>query len=83
MLGAQMREIVSVMGREYPSMFRDDQSTGYGLGGVRGLQGLANNMLDNLRGRQGPRKKCAEEQADGQKKGKRKLVYGNSNFLDQ
>ena len=72
---AQMREVANVMGSSYPGLFRDDDSKGYGLGGQRGVENLANNMLDILRGRQGSRKRSGE-QGEAPKKGKRKLIYG-------
>ena len=49
---AEMREIVFELAFQYPAMFKDDEGIGYGLGGGRGVSGLANQMLDKLRKRQ-------------------------------
>merc|ERR1712129_185093 len=46
---SEVREIVAEMQFIYPAMFRDDNGSGYGLGGTKGVEGLANNMLDRLR----------------------------------
>lgn len=77
-----MREVAAEMGFVYPAMFRDEITVqGYGLGGRKGTEGLALQMLDMFRGRSGSRKK--KEEGDGEaeiqapkKIGKRKLRYG-------
>ena len=75
-----MKEVASELGFIYPAMFRDEISVnGYGLGGTKGPDGLALQMLDMLRGRSGSRKKKDEGEVEYQapkKKGKRKLRYG-------
>ena len=79
---AEMRLIVAEMGSIYPAMFKNGVcQNGYGLGGLKGLDGLAVQMLDMLRGRDGNRNKrkedeSAEESAIPAKKGKRKQIYG-------
>ena len=74
---AQMREVASEMGSVYSNMFKEESlAKGYGLGGNKGLDGLANQMLDMLRNREGSRKKKSEVEENPVKKGKRKLVYG-------
>ena len=79
---AQMREIATQLAHTYPAMFRDDEDQGYGMGGRRGIEGLAQNMLDMLRGRQGSRKAPKNRDPEmAPKKGKRKLVYGTSCFF--
>ena len=78
----EMREVASEMGVVYPAMFKDEiAGGGYGLGGTRGNAGLANHMLDMLRGRDGSRKKKVDDDGEPEvppakkgKKGKRK--YG-------
>ena len=74
----EMKEVVGEMGSVYPNMFKFSSSaTGYGLGGSKGVEGLANNMLDMLRGREGPRNKNPEDDEEiSVKKGKRKMIYG-------
>ena len=48
----KVREIVAEMGYHYPAMFKYNTGVmGYGLGGNKGLSGLANHMLDALRRR--------------------------------
>jgi hypothetical protein len=81
---AEVREIVSEMGFHYPAMFKDDDvGFGYGLGGSKGVAGLANQMLDRFRSRAEEAKK--KPLLDGEvivsvdataKKGKKKLIYG-------
>ena len=75
-----MREVASELGFIYPAIFRDEISVkGYGLGGNKGPEGLALQMLDMFRGRSGSRKKKDEGEAEIQapkKKGKRKMRYG-------
>ena len=74
----EMREIVAEMGSVYPAMFKQESSArGYGLGGNKGIEGLANQMLDMLRSREGSRRKMTETEDDAPaKKGKRKQIYG-------
>ena len=83
----EMREIVAEMGSVYPAMFKVESGIkGYGLGGNRGVDGLANQMLDMYRGREGPRKKLetggeAGGETGGEssaKRGKRKMRYGTN-----
>ena len=80
----QFREVVSVLAAHYPAMFLESQDKGYGLGGNRGLDGLANNLKDCFRSREGPRSagvnkgSAAGGPSSAPKKGKRKLVYGES-----
>ena len=80
---AEVRQLVSEMGFHYPAMFKDDLGVmGYGLGGSKGVSGLANQILDAFRRRENDFKKkpvtegdpIAEERET--KKGKKKLVYG-------
>ena len=77
----QMREVASKMGQVYPALFQDETGGGYGLGGSRGNDGLANQMLDIFRGRSGFRGKTKgtdqdEDQSFQPAKGKRKYAYG-------
>ena len=82
---AQMRELVSEMGFHYPALFKeDDTGFGYGLGGSKGISGLANQMLDRFRSRNVEAKKkpllddeeIVLDVATDKKKGKKKLIYG-------
>ena len=88
----EMREIVSEMQYIYPKMFKEEDDddvsgTGYGFGGFKGINGLANQMLDRVRSRDkqlsGSKKaldKGAETDGTGLiKKGKKKLIYGVNN----
>lgn len=88
---SEMRELVVEMQFLYPAMFRDDDSgSGYGLGGTKGNDGLAQHMMDRLRKldrenqtKAGGGKEPAVVGAEGEavfaakRKGKRKLIYGN------
>jgi hypothetical protein len=79
----QVREIVTEMQFVYPAMFRDeDGGTGYGFGGGKGNDGLANQMLDRIRKVEHETKKpevgAVIEEAVGRKKGKKPDVYGKN-----
>ena len=78
----QVREIVAEMGFHYPAMFKDDDiGYGYGLGGCKGITGLANQMLDRFRNRQSKRKAPNPVgESEPVKKGKKKIIYGCINF---
>ena len=79
---AEMRQIVFEMAFHYPAMFKEDEGHGYGLGGDRGLDGLANQMLDKLRKRQTAAKaevspfKGEKDQQPTRQKGKKAMIYG-------
>ena len=80
---AEMKQIVSTMGHTYPAMFQSSgKGEGYGLGGSRGQDGLANQMLDMLRNRTGgPRHLKSDIMDTGSKDktktvGHRKYIYG-------
>ena len=81
---SEMREIVTEMQFAYPAMFRDEGvGTGYGFGGSKGVEGLANQMMDRLRSRDvGAKKPLVQVGVDAEgveaniKKGKKKIVYG-------
>ena len=82
---AEMREIAFELSFRYPALFKDDDGHGYGLGGDRGLQGLANQMLDKLRKRQTIAKgetgsKGLNIQQQPRPKGKKSLIYGKIQF---
>ena len=70
----------------YPALFKEDESIGYGLGGGRGVSGLANQMLDKFRKRQ--LANSIRDNDDGidvvlpapRPEGKKALIYGNSCF---
>ena len=78
---AEMSEVVFEMAFQYPTMFKDEEGHGYGLGGGGGLQGLANQMLDKLRKRQAAAKIDASLKGENIKqptrqKGKKASIYG-------
>jgi len=80
---SEMREVAYELGFLYPAMFKDESNfKGYGLGGSKGIDGLANSLLDSFRAMQGSRKK-KNESTDTlfEKKniGKRMLIYGVDN----
>ena len=81
---SEMREIVTEMQFAYPAMFREEGvGSGYGFGGSKGVEGLANQMMDRLRSRDvGAKKPLVQVGVDAEgveanfKKGKKKIVYG-------
>lgn len=79
----EVREIVVEMQFVYPAMFREDVGSGYGFGGSKGVDGLANQMMDRIRSRDGlgcEKNPIQDTETDGNilppKKGKKKLIYG-------
>ena len=82
----EMQDVVVELRCVYPAMFKDENGAkGYGLGGNKGSEGLALQMLDIYRGKDGDRKKEKTEDEDGnpvpnKKMGKRKLRYGKVLF---
>lgn len=86
---AEMREIVFEMAFHYPAMFKDDDSVGYGLGGSKGMGGLANQMLDKFRKKQLATRTTSSANHEGadvvkpapRPKGKKTLLYGYYKFL--
>ena len=81
---SEMREVASQLAFLYPAMFKDESDVkGYGLGGSKGVDGLANNLLDAYRAMQGSRKNIIRNEDTknkGDKKaGKRKQIYGVDN----
>ena len=88
---AEMREIVFEMSYQYPALFKDDDTVGYGLGGSKGVSGLANQMLDKFRKKQLAIRTISSGGAAGadgedivmpapRSKGKKTLLYGNFKF---
>ena len=77
---SEMREVAHELRFTYPAMFKDESVKGYGLGGVKGPDGLALQMLDIFRNRVGGSRSKKSLEADGEKpdkkKGKRKYRYG-------
>ena len=88
------RQIVTVMGHSYPSLFQDkgdrtNEPLGYGLGGSQGIKQLPQHLLDRVRAILG---KCRNQEGSSEdveyetprKKGKKKKVYGvdNSKFYN-
>ena len=72
-----MKVIANELAFHYPAMFKfDTAAKGYGLGGKKGVDGLANQLLDYYRAREGPRNKKSSEEVDPVKRGKRKYQYG-------
>ena len=84
---AEMREIVHELSFHYRALFKDDEGVGYGLGGGRGISGLANQMLDKFRKKQLAAKMKANLQDEKvvlpapRLKGKKALIYGKSEDL--
>ena len=80
---AEMRELVFELAFQYPALFKEDEGVGYGLGGGKGVSGLANQMLDKFRKRQLASKKKASEAGEDvvlpapRTKGKKALIYGD------
>ena len=79
-----VRKIVTELQFIYPAMFKEEGvGSGYGFGGTKGVDGLANQMLDRIRDRDsGGAKKPGEKTVgnDGietPKRVKRKLIFGN------
>ena len=79
-----VREIVTEMQFMYPAMFKEEGVvSGYGFGGTKGLDGLANQMLDRIRDRDsgGAKKPCEKtvgnDGIENPKRVKRKLIFGN------
>jgi hypothetical protein len=86
---SDVREIVTEMQFIYPAMFKDEGAgSGYGFGGTKGVDGLANQMLDRIRSRDsGAAKKVAGADTsvgtDGiqtPKRVKRKLIFGKKYY---
>ena len=85
----QAEEVVHILASTYPALFQDDgssttapQFSGYGLGGVRGLKGLADSICDKYRDKARKKKKNeddVDEEMEPKKKGKKKEVYGVNN----
>ena len=80
-----MREVVTEMQFVYPSMFKNDVGLGYGFGGVKGVNGLAQQMMDRLRkAESADDARKAVTSVDVQmgepvkKKGKKPNVYGRN-----
>ena len=79
-----VRKIVNELTHVYPAMFKNDASTGYGLGGMLGTDGFANQILDAVRridgravAKKGPPDVDSVASPSGQKK---KNVYGVDAF---
>ena len=76
----EAREIMTELQFVYPAMFKDESVKGYGLGGDKGPDGLALQMLDIFRNRVGGNRSKKSLETDGEKpdkkKGKRKYRYG-------
>ena len=78
-----MRELVFELAFQYPALFKEDEGVGYGLGGGKGVSGLANQMLDKFRKRQLASKKKGSEAGEDvvlpapRTKGKKALIYGD------
>jgi hypothetical protein len=87
---AEMREIVFEMSFQYPALFKQDDTVGYGLGGSKGVSGLANQMLDKFRKKQLATRTIGSANHEGadvvmpapRPKGKKTLLYGNFKFWD-
>ena len=87
---AEMREIVFEMSFQYPALFKEDDTVGYGLGGSKGVSGLANQMLDKFRKKQLATRTIGSANHEGadvvmpapRPKGKKTLLYGNFKFWD-
>ena len=80
-----MREVVTEMQFVYPSMFKNDVVLGYGFGEVKGVNGLAQQMMDRLRkAESADDARKAVTSVDVQmgepvkKKGKKPNVYGRN-----
>ena len=75
-----MRIVANELCFIYPAMFKyDSGAKGYGLGGKKGSDGLANQLLDFYRARQGPRCRNDTGETEKVKKGKRTYQYGVDN----
>ena len=82
---SEMREVAHELRYIYSAMFKDENVKGYGLGGDKGPDGLALQMLDIFRNRVGGSRSKKSLEADGEnpekKKGKRKYKYGKKILL--